>query len=91
MTYRRVLNFILFGLGAFLIYQSYSLLVGSEYLPEPGISCRAICGLALLSSEVFGATVTHYISSFLFLIAGIFLAYIPFSESKHARDQREIT
>lgn len=84
MKYRKFLYFILLGLGIFSIYQSYSFFIGSEDLLESGVGCRAICGLALLVDELFGATAARCITSFLLLMAGVFLVCIPFSGSKYA-------
>jgi hypothetical protein len=40
------------------------------FVPAEGTSCKAICGLALLATEVFGAGVGTLVAGLLWLAAG---------------------
>ncbi|MDR0217137.1 MAG: hypothetical protein LBJ15_24440 [Comamonas sp.] len=60
--------FLLLGIGG--IAMGCLLFVGNES-PASGTSCKAICGIALLVSEVFNPNVGRFIEGGLLLLAGL--------------------
>jgi hypothetical protein len=68
----------LFLLGVFGVFLGASYLIGTEPLPNGSGSCRAICGLILLASQLFGETTTRVIACCLWLVCGLFLCSIGY-------------
>lgn len=65
-------------LGAFGIFYGASFLTGHQPLPNGNGTCRAICGLILLASELLGETVAKWFAFGLWSSIGLFLCFIGY-------------
>ena len=79
MKYRKFVHIIVLVLGVFSMYLSYQYFVGANELPADGVSCRALCGLTMLSEEIFGPMVARYTAGIIWLVAGLFLCTVGVS------------
>lgn len=69
---------VLFLLGAFSIFYGASHLVGSQPLPTGSGTCRAVCGLILLVSQLFGGTIARFLAFGLWSSMGLFLCFVGY-------------
>lgn len=69
---------VLLLLGAFSVFHGASYLVGSQALPDGSGTCRAACGLILLTSQLLGETAARVLAFGLSSGTGLFLCYLGF-------------
>ena len=65
--------FLLLGIGG--IAMGCLLFAGNEY-PASGTSCKAICGITLLASEIFNPNVGRFLEGGLLLLVGLGFTFI---------------
>ena len=74
MKRARILGGIfLITIGLFGLFLGVRYLFGLESLQQSGLSCRAICGLGLLASQIIDEKLAILLVGTLWLIAGFFL------------------
>ncbi|WP_201348665.1 hypothetical protein [Neptunomonas japonica] len=78
---------IVLALGIFSMYLSYSYFIDTREIPEDGMSCHALCGLTMLSEQIFGPVFARYTASILWLIAGLFICSFGLSGLKQGSRQ----
>lgn len=72
------MGIVLLLLGAFGIFLGLSYLAGSEALPDGSGSCRAVCDLILLTTQLFGESVGRLVAGFLWSFVGFSLCYVGY-------------
>lgn len=70
MRYSKFIHSIVLAIGIFSMYLSYAYFIGAEDLPKGGVSCRALCGLTMLSEQIFGSAFARYTAGTLWLVTG---------------------
>ncbi len=65
-------------LGMFGIAYGVSFVIGSQSIPTGSGTCRAVCGLILLASQLFGDGIAKIFAFGLWLSFGFFLCFIGF-------------
>lgn len=68
----------LFLLGIFGVFYGASFFIDHQALSNEGGGCRAICGLILLTSQLFGETVARFVAFGLWTGLGLFLCFIGY-------------
>lgn len=72
------LSIVLLVSGAFGIFHGISLFTSSQPLQNGNDTCRALCGLILLASQLFGETVARFFAFGLWSGIGLFLCSIGY-------------
>jgi hypothetical protein len=67
------------GLGIFGVFIGIRYLLGLEaIITGGGLTCRSICGLGLIVTELLGARAAQLLVGTLFLLAGIWLTWFGY-------------
>jgi hypothetical protein len=72
------MGIVLLLLGAFGIFYGVSFLIGYQPLPNGNGTCRAVCGLILLASQLFGEAVARLLAFGLWSGIGLFLCFVGY-------------
>lgn len=72
------MGFVLLLLGMIGLFSGASFLMGRASLPNGGNSCRAVCGLMLLVSQLLGETAARVFAFGLFSSFGVYLCFIGY-------------
>jgi hypothetical protein len=72
----RHMGLVLMLLGAFGIVYGVSFVIGSQSIPNGSGTCRAVCGLILLASQLFGDGIAKVFAFGLWSSVGLFLCFI---------------
>jgi len=74
----RPIGIVLLSIGAFFIFLGVSFFTGNQALPDGSGRCRAICGLILLASQLFGETFARFFASSLWACIGLLLCFVGY-------------
>jgi hypothetical protein len=77
-TNPKPMSIVLLLLGIFGLFHGVSYFIGNEPLPMGESSCRTICGLILLASQLFGEPVGKLVAGSLWSGLGFLLCYVGF-------------
>ncbi|WP_071873534.1 hypothetical protein [Atopomonas hussainii] len=72
------MGIVMILLGAFGIFYGASFLIDQQSLPNDSGTCRAVCGLILLISEIFGETVAKFFAFGTWSSIGLFLCFVGY-------------
>lgn len=72
------IGIVMLLLGAFGIFYGVSFFTGSEPLPNGNGSCRAVCSLILLTSQLFGETIARFVAFGLWSSIGLFFFVVGY-------------
>lgn len=70
------IGIVLLLLGAFGIFYGVSFFTGSQPLPNGSSTCRTICGLILLASQLFGERLARFFAFGLWTSMGLLLCFV---------------
>jgi hypothetical protein len=70
------MGLVLILLGTFGIFYGVSFVIGSQSIPNGIGTCRAMCGLILLASQLFGDENAKFFAFCLWSSVGLFLCFI---------------
>ncbi|MBC7814102.1 MAG: hypothetical protein H7175_23310 [Burkholderiales bacterium] len=74
----RPMGIALLLLGAFGIFYGVSFFIGNQPLPNGNGTCRVVCGLILLASQLFGETVARFLAFGLWSGIGLLLFFVGY-------------
>lgn len=74
----KYMGLVLILLGTFGIAYGVSFVIGSQSIPNGSGTCRAVCGLILLASQLFGDGIAKVFAFGLWWSVGLFLCFIGF-------------
>jgi len=69
---------VLLSMGVFFIFLGVGFFTGNQSLPDGSGRCKAICGLMLLISQLFGETFARFFAISLHLGVGLFLCFVGY-------------
>ena len=72
------MGIVLLLLGGFGIFYGVSFFTGNQPLPDGSGRCRAVCGLILMATQLFGVTVARYVAFGLWSSIGLFLCFVGY-------------
>lgn len=69
-------------IGLTCILMGFGFLMNVLSFPSDGVSCKAICGLGSLFSQLFGQSVGKFVVGFIWVLIGFFLCAFSYRASR---------
>lgn len=79
----KLFGYLALFLGCFCILNGAFILVGASSQPT-GLSCKAICGLTLLTTELLGSFAGSLVGGLLWMVVGAAFSFFGYGVLRHS-------